>query len=230
MNRIKFAPSILSADFNVLGQQVAETARAGAPYVHIDVCDGSFVPSISFGMPVVKCLRKTSDLFFDVHLMTVHPEKFVRPFAEAGADGITFHYEAVDDPGAVIASINEVGKRVGMAIKPQTPVEAVIPYIHRLDMLLIMTVEPGFGGQKYLKKSTRRIMEARKLFDEEEVDIDIQVDGGIKLDNVDVVLDAGANVIVAGSAVFKGNITSNVEYFKGLKEANKEIKKAEKKK
>ncbi|MBQ4303852.1 MAG: ribulose-phosphate 3-epimerase, partial [Lachnospiraceae bacterium] len=200
MNRIKFAPSILSADFNVLGQQVAETARAGAPYVHIDVCDGSFVPSISFGMPVVKCLRKTSDLFFDVHLMTVHPEKFVRPFAEAGADGITFHYEAVEDPGAVIASINEVGKRVGMAIKPQTPVEAVIPYIHRLDMLLIMTVEPGFGGQKYLKKSTRRIMEARKLFEEEEVDIDIQVDGGIKLDNVDVVLDAGANVIVAGSA------------------------------
>ena len=213
MNRIKFAPSILSADFNVLGQQVAETARAGAPYAHIDVCDGSFVPSISFGMPVVKCLRKTSDLFFDVHLMTVHPEKFVRPFAEAGADGITFHYEAVEDPGAVIASINEVGKRVGMAIKPQTPIEAVIPYIHRLDMLLIMTVEPGFGGQKYLKKSTRRIMEARKLFDEEEVDIDIQLDGGIKLDNVDVVLDAGANVIVAGSAVYNDDVYGSTKAF-----------------
>ena len=123
-------------------------------------------------------------------------------YYEKDADSITFHYEAAADPGAVIASINEVGKRVGMAIKPQTPVEAVIPFIHRLDMLLIMTVEPGFGGQKYLPKSTRRIQEARRLFQEEGVDIDIEVDGGIKLDNVDSVLDAGANIIVAGSAVY----------------------------
>lgn len=210
---IKFAPSILSADFTKLGEQLRETESAGAQYVHIDVMDGHFVPQISFGDPVIRTIRPATKQVFDVHLMVQNPEKYIARMASCGADIITFHLEAADDPGAVIAAIHEQGKRVGMAIKPGTDISAVMPYLMRIDMLLIMTVEPGFGGQSYIPTSTQKIATARSLFDDYGLQTDIEVDGGIKENNVEVVLNAGANVIVAGSAVFHGSIADNIHGF-----------------
>lgn len=204
------SPSILAADFSVLGKQIKEVEMAGVQYLHIDVMDGSFVPSISFGMPVISSIRKISNIIFDVHLMIEEPERYIEEFARIGADIITFHLEATKKPGEVIEQIHSLGKKAGMSIKPGTPVEAILPYMEQLDMLLVMTVEPGFGGQSYIPESTERIRQARKLFEEKGLKTDIQVDGGITADNVHVVLEAGANVIVAGSAVFKGDITDNV--------------------
>ena len=207
------APSILAADFSVLGQQIKEAAGAGAEYIHIDVMDGVFVPSISFGMPLVQSIRKVTDKVFDVHLMIVEPERYVKQFKECGADSITFHLEATEDADALIDQIHALGCRAGMSIKPKTPVEVVRKYLSKIDMLLVMTVEPGFGGQKYIPESTERIRRARELADELGVDLDIQVDGGVGQDNVHVVLEAGANVVVSGSAVFHGDITDNVKRF-----------------
>lgn len=208
------SPSILAADFNCLGEQLAQTRQGGAEWVHIDVMDGNFVPSISFGMPVIRSIRKGTDQFFDVHLMIREPERYVEAFADCGADLITFHLEATGDPGAVIAKIRtETGKKVGLSIRPSTPVEAAAPFLDSIDLLLVMTVEPGFGGQKYIEASTRRIEEARRLVRARGLHTDIQVDGGITRDNVDTVLDAGANVIVAGSAVYGGDIRGNVRFF-----------------
>lgn len=205
------APSILAADFSILGEQIKKAEAAGAPYLHIDVMDGSFVPSISFGMPVISTIRKVSGLVFDVHLMIDKPERYIKEFAAIGADIITFHLEAAKDPEAVIDMIHNAGKRAGMSIKPATPVEEIIPYADKLDMLLVMTVEPGFGGQKYIPQSTERIRQARHIFNERGLETDIEVDGGISAENVHVVIEAGANVIVAGSAVFGGDITENIE-------------------
>lgn len=205
------SPSILAADFARLGEQIKEADEAGAQYLHIDVMDGVFVPSISFGMPVIRTIRKVTDRVFDVHLMIVEPERYVKEFAECGADSITFHLEATEDADETIDMIRNLGCRVGMSIKPKTPVEVVRKYLGKLDMLLVMTVEPGFGGQKYIPESTERIRQIRKMADEMGLDLDIQVDGGITTENAKVVLEAGANVIVAGSAIFKGNITENVK-------------------
>ncbi len=207
------APSILAADFSVLGQQIKEAAGAGAEYIHIDVMDGVFVPSISFGMPLIQSIRKVTDKVFDVHLMIVEPERYVKQFKECGADSITFHLEATEDADALIDQIHALGCRAGMSIKPKTPVEVVRKYLSKIDMLLVMTVEPGFGGQKYIPESTERIRRARELADALGVDLDIQVDGGVGQDNVHVVLEAGANVVVSGSAVFHGDITDNVKRF-----------------
>lgn len=216
MRKNILSPSILAADFARLGEQIKEADEAGAEYIHIDVMDGVFVPSISFGMPVIRTIRKTTNRIFDVHLMIVDPDRYLKSFKECGADSITFHLEATDDAEETIDLIRHLGCRAGMSIKPKTPVEAVRKYLPKLDMLLVMTVEPGFGGQKYIPESTERIRRVREMADEMGLDLDIQVDGGITPEYAKVVLDAGANVIVTGSAVFGGNVTENVKRYLAL--------------
>lgn len=208
------APSILAADFNILGQQIKETEEAGAKYLHIDVMDGVFVPSISFGMPLISSIRETSGQFFDVHLMIVDPIRYIKEFADCGADGITFHLEACEDVNAVIEAIRSYGMKVGISIKPGTPVEAIYPYLSKIDMVLIMSVEPGFGGQTFMPESLDRISQLRAYINENNLPVTIEVDGGIGKKNVREVMKAGADIFVAGSAVFKKRaISENVAHF-----------------
>ena len=200
------SPSILSADFANLGRDILEAANGGAKYLHVDVMDGKFVPSISFGMPVIKSIRSVSDIVFDVHLMIEEPIRYIKEFVESGADIITIHLEACENVQATIDKIHEMGVKAGLSIKPGTPVESLLPYLDKVEMILMMSVEPGFGGQKYIEASTERIRQVRTMLDERNLSTDLEVDGGINVDNVSIVLDAGVNVVVAGSAIFGGNI------------------------
>ena len=203
------APSMLSADFKELGKEIRVIEENGAKYLHFDVMDGIFVPSISFGMPVLKSIRSGTNLVCDVHLMITEPIRYVEDFAKAGADLITIHLEACEDVDATIAKIKACGCKVGISIKPNTPVSALQPYLEQVDMILIMSVEPGFGGQKFIPSSLEKISETKAMIDDKGLSIDIQVDGGIYTHNVEEVLKAGANIIVAGSAVFNGDTKQN---------------------
>lgn len=207
------APSILSADFKILGEQLKTIEAAGAEYIHFDVMDGMFVPSISFGMPVLASIKGYTEQTLDVHLMVTEPIRYVEEFAKAGADIITVHLEACEDLQATVDKIHAAGAKVGISIKPKTPVEALVPYLDQADMFLIMSVEPGFGGQAFIPESLDRIRELRALLDEKNLQTDIEVDGGIYHKNVAEVLQAGANVMVSGSGVFKGDIKKNTEEF-----------------
>ena len=205
---IILSPSLLAADFTKLSQDIKQAEEGGAKYLHLDVMDGIFVPNISFGLPVIESLRKCTEMVFDVHLMITEPERYIERFIKAGADIVTFHIEATEKPLECIDLIHSNGKKAGIAISPKTPADAVYPYLDKVDMVLCMTVEPGYGGQKYMADMESKISALRERAGE---NILIEVDGGIGADNVMAPINAGANVIVAGTAVFGGDITANAK-------------------
>ncbi len=204
------APSILSADFTKLGSEIKETEENGAVYLHFDVMDGMFVPNISFGIPVMKSIRKATRQMMDAHLMVQDPIRYVEAFRDAGADLLTVHYEACPDVRKTLVKIKDMGLKAGISLNPDTPVEAVREYLEIVDMILIMSVYPGAGGQKFIRESLGRIRDVRRMIQETDREIDLEVDGGVTLDNIEEIMDAGANIFVAGSAVFGGDIGENV--------------------
>lgn len=212
MKRIKLSPSALACDFGNAAAQIAASKEGGAEYLHLDVMDGIFVPNISFGQPVIKSLRKSSDLVFDVHLMITDPIRYIEDFAKAGSDIITIHSEAADDIEAVLLKIRSLGKKAGISIKPKTDPKTIIPYLHLCDLVLVMTVEPGFGGQKFMADMLPKVTFLRDYAEQHGLDYEIGVDGGVGADNARMCVLAGANVLVAGSSVLgKENIKQAAE-------------------
>lgn len=207
------SPSILAADFKVLGQEMKKTEENGAAYIHFGVMDGMFVPSISFGMPVLASIHDATEQFMDVHLMVQEPIRYVEAFQKAGADYVTVHLEACEDVKTTLDKIHACGMKAGLAVNPETDVKELVPYLEDVEMILIMSVHPGFGGQKFIPESLDKIRAVRAMLNEKNLETDIQVDGGIYVENVREVLDAGANVIVAGSAVFRGDAGENTAKF-----------------
>lgn len=207
------SPSILAADFKVLGQEMKKTEENGAAYIHFDVMDGMFVPSISFGMPVLASINDATEQFMDAHLMVQEPIRYVEAFQKAGADYVTVHLEACEDVKTTLDKIHACGMKAGLAVNPETDVKELVPYLEDVEMILIMSVHPGFGGQKFIPESLDKIREVRAMLNEKNLETDIQVDGGIYVENVREVLDAGANVIVVGSAVFRGDAGENTAKF-----------------
>ena len=211
---IKISPSLLASDFSRLGEEAAACFEAGAEMIHIDVMDGHFVPNITLGAPVIKAFRKCTPAVFDVHLMISDPYRYIGDFHDAGADMITFHLESESNPAETIALIKSLGMKAGLALKPATPAESVFPYLSDLDMVLVMTVEPGFGGQSFMENQLPKIEAVRAECERLGIPMDIQVDGGIAADTAPLVKKAGANVLVAGSFVFKGDKREAIELLK----------------
>ena len=210
---IKLAPSILAADFNILGEQISLLEKAGVHYLHLDVMDGKFVPSISFGMPLIASIRKNSKLIFDVHLMIEEPIRYLEEFKAAGADIITVHAEACAHLHRTVTKIKELGLLAGVSINPATPLNVLEYVLNDVDMILIMTVNPGYGGQSFIENTLTKVVDLKEMIIKSGRKIDIEVDGGITINNVDQVLQAGANVIVSGTSVFRGDIVENIESF-----------------
>ena len=207
------SPSLLAADFGKLREELEKIETAGAQYTHIDVMDGVFVPSISFGMPVIRSIRPQSNLVFDVHLMIEEPDRYIEDFAACGADYIVVHAEACKHLDRTIAHIHDCGKKAGVALNPASSLSLIEYVLPQVDMVLLMSVNPGFGGQKRIEYVTDKVRTLRKQIEERNLEVDIEVDGGVTLDNVEELLTAGANVIVAGTAVFKGDVEQNVKDF-----------------
>jgi ribulose-phosphate 3-epimerase len=211
---IKISPSILSADFSKLGEEIVSLEKAGADYIHIDVMDGHFVPNITIGPEVIKRLRPVTKLTFDVHLMIAPVDPFIKDFAEAGADIITFHPEATEDISKTIKLIKSHGKKVGVSLKPLSPISLIEDYLNEIDLILIMSVNPGFGGQKFMPEVLDKMKSLRKIVDQKKLKVDIEIDGGINFDNSKKAKDFGANILVSGSTVFKengGNLQKNIQ-------------------
>lgn len=212
---IKISPSVLACDFTRFGAEIEKVVSAGAEYVHLDIMDGVFVPNISFGIPVVQAARKATSAVLDVHLMITEPEKYIEQFSDAGADIIVFHYEATNKHQEIIDKIHELGKKAGMSIKPGTPTFVLEPFMKNLDLVLIMTVEPGFGGQSLIPETIDKVSQVKEMCSVLGVEPEIEVDGGVTVENVGLLKNAGANVIVAGSSVFKAqNPVAAVEALK----------------
>lgn len=210
----KLAPSLLAADFKQLQKEVEAVDKAGADMLHIDVMDGSFVPSISFGMPVIQSIRGITDKTFDVHLMIDEPSRYIQEFKDCGADILTVHAEACTHLNRTVMAIKDAGMKACVALNPATPLSVLDYILEELDMVLLMSVNPGFGGQKFIPNTLQKIEALRKIIDERNLNVDIEVDGGISLDNVEAVMKAGANIFVAGTAVYKGDVEKNVQGFK----------------
>jgi ribulose-phosphate 3-epimerase len=208
---IKISPSILSADFSILGDEIKSLEQAGADLIHIDVMDGHFVPNITMGPPIIKMVRKCTKLPFDVHLMISPVEKYIKAFADAGSDIITIHPEATDNLKRAVSSIKSLGKKAGVSLNPKTPISALMDVINDIDLILIMSVNPGFAGQSFISEVLPKVTELRKMINDKKLKIDIEIDGGINFETAPLAVKAGANILVSGTTIFSGSLKDNIQ-------------------
>ena len=217
MKKIQISPSILSADFNQLGNEIKRLEEGGADMIHVDVMDGHFVPNLTIGPPVIKALKKNSSILFDVHLMISPVHKYIQDYALAGADIITIHPEATNNLNSSILKIKELNKKVGVSLNPKTKIDTITKYLNKIDLVLIMSVNPGFGGQKFMPEVLVKIKELRKIKEEKNLNFDIEIDGGINFENSKMAIEAGANILVSGTTIFQsnnGDVKKNIELLK----------------